>query len=79
MLGWLIRILLLGAGIIAGWFVPRDQLGYAIIQMVVVLVLIVMASVAVIYFPARRGRKSKTGQDRLSQAPPEKSGEGHEN
>lgn len=28
MIGWLVRILMLGAGIVAGWFVPRDQLGY---------------------------------------------------
>jgi cbb3-type cytochrome oxidase subunit 3 len=69
MLGWLIRILLLGAGIIAGWFVPRDQLGYTVIQMVIVLVLIVIASVAVIYFPARRHRKNNAAQrDRLNQA-----------
>jgi len=57
MIGWLVRILLLAAGVVAGWFVPRDELGYAVIQFVVVLLTILAISVATIYLPALLGRR----------------------
>lgn len=68
MLGWLVRILMLGAGIVAGWFVSRDQLGYTIIQLVVLLLLILVISVVVLYSPFRR-RQAK-------RPPPENPDEG---
>ena len=54
-MSWLIRILLAGAGIVAGWFMPRDQIGYTIMQFVVFLLLILAASVVVLYLPKLRG------------------------
>ncbi|MFA6264932.1 MAG: hypothetical protein WC670_04355 [Pseudolabrys sp.] len=64
-MGWLIRLVIAGAGVVAGWFVPRDQLGYTIVQFVVVLLLILGVSIAVLYFPRIRGwftgRSDKTG------------------
>lgn len=59
MIGWLVRILMLGAGIVAGWFVPRDQLGYTIVQFVVLLLLILVVSVVVLYLPIFRGRPKR--------------------
>jgi len=60
-IGWLVRILLLAGGVVAGWFVPRDELGYTIIQFVVVLLIILAASVATLYLPAlRRWRRDAT-------------------
>lgn len=56
MIGWLVRILLLAGGVVAGWFVPRDELGYTIIQFVVVLLIILAFSVATIYLPVLLGR-----------------------
>lgn len=53
-MSWLIRIFIAGAGVVAGWFVPRDQLGYTIIQFVVLLLLILVVSVAILYFPRLR-------------------------
>ncbi|NTI72481.1 hypothetical protein [Rhizobium rhizogenes] len=53
-MSWLIRILMAGAGVAAGWFVPRDQLGYTIMQFVVSLLLILMVSVIILYFPKLR-------------------------
>lgn len=53
-MGWLIRIFLIGAGVVAGWFVPRDQVGYTIVQFVVALLSILMISIAVLYFPKLR-------------------------
>ncbi len=54
-MGWLIRIAIAGAGVVAGWFVPRDQLGYTIMQFVVLLLLILGVSVVILYFPKLRG------------------------
>lgn len=53
-MSWLIRILMASAGIVAGWFIPRDQLGYTVIQLVVLLLLILVVSVVVLYFPRLR-------------------------
>jgi len=64
-MGWLIRIFLIGAGVVAGWFVPRDHLGYTIVQFVVVLLAILTVSIAVLYFPRLRsflkGRSASKG------------------
>lgn len=54
MIGWLVRILLLAGGVVAGWFVPRDELGYTIIQFVVVLLIILAVSVTTLYLPELR-------------------------
>lgn len=53
-MGWLARILLLLAGIVAGWFVPRDQIGYSIIQFVVLLIMIFVVAMAALYLPKVR-------------------------
>ena len=65
MLGWLIRIVIAGAGVVAGWFVPRDQLGYTIMQFVVLLVLILAVSVAILYFPRLRGIFSRPSNKKV--------------
>lgn len=54
-MSWLIRILLAGAGVVAGWFLPRDQIGYTIMQFVVFLLLVLAASVVVLYLPRLHG------------------------
>lgn len=53
-MGWFVRILLFLAGIVAGWFVPRDQLGYVVIQFIIVLLLILAISIVVLYLPRVR-------------------------
>jgi hypothetical protein len=47
MIAWLIRIILIPAGVIAGWFVARDAPNFGIVQAMVALFLIVFV-VAVI-------------------------------
>jgi len=49
-MGWLVRAVLLLAGIVAGWFVPRDQLGYVVIQFIVVLLMILALSIVALYY-----------------------------
>ncbi len=65
MLGWLIRIVIAGAGVVAGWFVPRDQLGYTIMQFVVLLLLILAVSVVILYFPRLRGIFSRPSNKKV--------------
>ncbi len=56
MLGFVVRILLIGAGVIAGWLIPRDDVGFAVVQFVIVLLLFALASVAILYAPRIRER-----------------------
>lgn len=51
---WLIRILMAVAGVVAGWFVARDQLGYTIMQLVILLLLGLVVAVLILYFPRLR-------------------------
>ncbi|MBI1291475.1 hypothetical protein GC173_09565 [bacterium] len=53
-MAWLARLLLLLAGVIAGWFVPRDEIGHAVMQFVVLLIVIFVVSMAVLYLPKVR-------------------------
>ena len=40
MFGWLIRVLMIIAGVITGWFVARDATNFGVLQMFVMLALI---------------------------------------
>lgn len=53
-MGWLARFLLLLAGLVAGWFVPRDDVGFSFIQFVVLLIIIFVVAMAALYFPKVR-------------------------
>ncbi|MEO8965039.1 MAG: hypothetical protein ABI370_10260 [Gammaproteobacteria bacterium] len=65
MLGWLVRGLLLVAGFIASFFVPRDALNFSIIQMVIAILLFTFAVILVALWPmlkdwfVRRMKKRK--------------------
>jgi hypothetical protein len=52
MLAWLVRLILIPAGVIAGWFVAKDAPNFGVVQMVVALVLMVFI-VAVLAFSSR--------------------------
>jgi hypothetical protein len=41
MIAWLIRLILIPAGVIAGWFVAKDAPNFGIVQAMVALFLIV--------------------------------------
>ncbi|QKC94828.1 hypothetical protein EB231_08930 [Mesorhizobium sp. NZP2298] len=64
-MSWLIRILLTGAGIVAGWFMPRDQIGYMIMQFVVLLLTILVVSVVILYFPKLRSIFTRSSTKKL--------------
>jgi len=46
MLNWLVRLLMISAAGIAGWFVARDAPNFSIIQMLVLLVLMAVVIAA---------------------------------
>jgi hypothetical protein len=50
MLGWVVRILLIVAGAITGWFVARDATNFGV-QMCVILTLITVFMVALVFWP----------------------------
>lgn len=51
MLGWILRMLLVIAGSITGWFVARDALNFNIIQMVVAVILFTIAVMIATFWP----------------------------
>jgi hypothetical protein len=51
MFGWLVRVLLIVAGAITGWFVARDATNFGVLQMFVMLTLITVAIGALAFWP----------------------------
>ncbi|MGE3987562.1 hypothetical protein [Pseudorhodoplanes sp.] len=41
MISWLLRIILVPAGVIAGWFVGKDQPNFGLVQSIIALFVIV--------------------------------------
>ena len=58
MFTWLLRLILIPAGIIAGWFVAKDAPNFGIVQSMVALFLIVFV-VAVIAFTRNSGNEQR--------------------
>lgn len=56
MINWLIRLILIPAGVIAGWFVARDAPNFGIVQATMALFLIVLI-VAVIALTRGDGKR----------------------
>jgi len=53
-MGWVVRILIVFAGVIAAWFVSRDDLRFSTVQFVILLMLLLIACVVGFYFPKIR-------------------------
>jgi hypothetical protein len=56
MFAWLIRLILIPAGIIAGWFVAKDAPNFGVVQAMVALFLIVFV---IAVFVLTRGRNEE--------------------
>lgn len=52
MFGWLVRVLLIVAGAITGWFVTRDATNFGVLQMFVMLALITVFMGILALWPA---------------------------
>ncbi len=53
MLSWLVRLILIVAGVIAEFFVARDALNFAVIQGVVALLVVTMIVFVLAFWPRR--------------------------
>jgi hypothetical protein len=53
MLGWIARVLLIAAGVVASWFVAKDSPQFGIMQMAVALVLVVLIVWVLAFWPER--------------------------
>lgn len=51
MIGWLVRGLLILAGLITGWFVARDALKFQVIQMFVAVFLVTFFVALITFWP----------------------------
>jgi len=51
MLGWLVRVLLIVASAVIGWFVARDATNFGVLQMFVMLALITVFMGALAFWP----------------------------
>jgi hypothetical protein len=54
MLGWLVRVLLVAGGVIAGWLVGRDAPNFTFVQTVATLLLIVLVVAVLAFWPRLR-------------------------
>ena len=52
MFGWFVRVLLIVAGAITGWFVARDATNFGVLQMMVMLALITVFMGILAFWPA---------------------------
>jgi hypothetical protein len=53
MLGWIVRGLLIAAGVVAGWLVAKDSPQFGIMQMGVALILVVLIVWVLAFWPER--------------------------
>ena len=53
MLNWLVRGLLMIAGVVTGWFVAKEAPNFGVIQMMTALLLLTLFVAVVAFWPAR--------------------------
>ena len=66
MLGWIVRLLLALAGIVAGWFVAREDTRFVLFQMVAAMLLVTAGVAAAAFGPSlirRFTRKRQADRD----------------
>ncbi len=60
MLGFLTRLLLIPAGVIAAWFVAKDSPHFSVVQLVVMLVLVALVIAVAVFWSALRDARRGT-------------------
>ncbi|MBA1159154.1 MULTISPECIES: hypothetical protein [Microvirga] len=51
MLNWVVRGLLIVAGVVTGWFVAKDATNFGVIQMMVALLLLTLIIAVIAFWP----------------------------
>ena len=62
MLSWIVRGLLILAGLITSWWVARDAPNFSVIQMTIALLLFILVVFVLAFWPSRWTIRSKRSQ-----------------
>lgn len=65
MISWIVRLLMIAAGVVTGWFVAKDAVNFGVIQMMVSLMLLTLIVAVLAFWPSRWTIKL----DRLHRSP----------
>lgn len=53
MISWIVRFLMIAAGIVTSWFLAKDAVNFGIVQMMVALLLLALTVALVAFWPSR--------------------------
>ena len=53
MIGWVVRLLMIAAGVVTSWFVAKDAVNLGVVQMMVTLLLLTLIVAVVAFWPSR--------------------------
>ena len=53
MISWIVRFLLIAAGVVTGWFIAEDAANFGVVQMMVALLLLTLTVAVVAFWPSR--------------------------
>ena len=53
MIGWVVRLLMIAAGAVTGWFVAKDAVNFGAVQMMVALLLLTLIVAVLAFWPPR--------------------------
>jgi hypothetical protein len=52
MIGWVVRLLMIAAGVVTSWFVAKDAVNFGVVQMMVTLLLLTLIVAVVAFWPS---------------------------
>jgi len=58
MVSWIVRLLMIAAGIVTGWVVADDAPNFGVIQMMVALLLLTLIVAVLAFWPSKRASRS---------------------
>ncbi len=53
MISWIVRFLMIAAGVVTGWFIAEDAVNFGIVQMMVALLLLTLIVAVIAFWPSR--------------------------
>ena len=53
MISWIVRILMIAAGVVTGWFIAKDAPVFGVAQMMVALLLLTLVVAVLAFWPRR--------------------------
>ncbi|HZA91883.1 MAG TPA: hypothetical protein VE420_04590 [Gemmatimonadales bacterium] len=53
MISWIVRFLMIAAGVVTSWFVAKDAVNFGVIQMMVALMLLTLIVAVLAFWPSR--------------------------